>query len=315
MRKLLTSTQKFTDVILIGFFLIFHQQPLIGQFQTFKTNGGVQVSEVGKKVLFYQLETKSLNGKYGRAGYIHPLYDIDGNIFTQDFPEDHPYHHGIFWAWHQIIINNKKIADGWTYENLFFQPIKAKTINRAKYVVLKATLLWKSELKSHKKVPIIKELTTITIHKASEHYRIIDFNIHLKALVSQLKIGGSDDFKGYGGFCVRLKLPENVSFNSSGKNILPQETAVTANNWMNITGYDNNLLSKQGLVLMNHPLNPGEQHKWILRSASSMQNIPYPGKSPVNLTNKGLHLKYRIVVHDGLLNPDEIERLYLQSIN
>ena len=80
--------------------------------QTVRSNDGVEILENGKKVLFYQVRPKSV-----RAGFIHPLYDLNEKILTDDAPEDHPYHRGIFWAWHQIILNDKNIADGWVGEH------------------------------------------------------------------------------------------------------------------------------------------------------------------------------------------------------
>ena len=60
----------------------------------------VEISEDGVPVLVYQLQENSLDGDWPRAGYVHPLYDLDGKIFTEDFPEDHRHHRGVFWAWH-----------------------------------------------------------------------------------------------------------------------------------------------------------------------------------------------------------------------
>ena len=73
-------------------------------FSTIKSGEGIEILENGKKVLFYQVRPKSVDGKYERAGFVHPLYSLNGKILTDDMPADHPYHRGIFWAWHQIII-------------------------------------------------------------------------------------------------------------------------------------------------------------------------------------------------------------------
>src|SRR5665213_3822322 len=43
---------------------------------------GVQIREDGKNVLFYQIRSKSMAGKYARAGYIHPLYGLNGEVLT-----------------------------------------------------------------------------------------------------------------------------------------------------------------------------------------------------------------------------------------
>ena len=67
-------------------------------FTTIKSDEGIEISENHKKVLFYQVRPKSVDGKYERAGFIHPLYSFNEKILTEDMPNDHPYHHGIFWV-------------------------------------------------------------------------------------------------------------------------------------------------------------------------------------------------------------------------
>src|SRR5262245_34988963 len=43
-------------------------------------------------------------GASGRSGYLHPLYGLDGEVLTDDFPKDHDYHRGLYWAWPHIKI-------------------------------------------------------------------------------------------------------------------------------------------------------------------------------------------------------------------
>lgn len=259
-------------------------------FTTVKTDEGVEISEKGKKVLFYQQRPKSLDGKYERAGYVHPLYSLNEKVLTEDFPEDHPYHCGIFWAWHQIMLNDIKIADGWTCENISWNPVNVKVKKRKKTVTHQSEVIWNAE-PEHRPTAIVRENTKITVYKLTSQYRTIDFDIHLFALVDSLKIGGSDDVKGYGGFRLRLKLPKDISFVSNNTAITPMETAVTAGPWMDFSGsFDNEPSPKTGVVIFCSPSNPGTQQQWILRKKTSMQNVPYPGRTPVTLPKNGLRL-------------------------
>ena len=284
-------------------------------FKTTQSNEGIEISEQGKKVLFYQQRPKSLDGKYARGGYVHPLYSLNENILTEDFPEDHPYHHGIFWAWHQILLNEKSIGDGWVYENISWKPGKLKIKTKKEYVTIHSELVWKSDLGGNSLAKIIKENTAITVYKSSEKYRVIDFDIRISALVDGLKLGGSDDVKGYGGFCLRLKLPNDISFVSNDSLVTPQETAVHAGPWLDFTGsFDGASMTKTGIaVFCDQPLSP--RQPWILRKEKSMQNIPYPGRTPLPLSKEGWRLKYRIVIHNGQLSKDELAALYHQYVH
>jgi hypothetical protein len=297
------------------FYFILINTEMQGQnFTTKKSADGIEIFENGKKILFYQVSPKSVNGKYERAGYVHPLYDLDEKILTEDMPADHPYHRGIFWAWHQLIWNNKNIGDGWISENISYKPVMADVKEKRNSLVLKSEMIWNARVDSNM-VSLVREKTRITVFKSTSQYRIIDFDIKLSALVDNLKIGGSDDAKGYGGFCLRLKLPKDISFVSGNKEVIPQETAVPAGPWMDISGsFEGESSPKTGVAVFGYPPGNDNNNPWILRSVTSMQNIPYPGKTAIPLSKKGLILKYRIVVHNSDIKTQDIEKLYQDYI-
>ena len=282
---------------------------------TIKSDQGIEILENDKKILFYQVRPKSVDGKYERAGFIHPLYSLNEKSLTEDMPEDHPYHRGIFWAWHQIIWNNKQIADGWISQNISWEPSKITVQRKKKSITLQSEMLWKSVLDDNSPKPIVREHTRITVHQSTRQFRMIDFDIQLFALEDSLKIGGSDDEKGYGGFCLRLKLPEDISFASGDTEVTPLETAVHAGPWMNFTGsFDGKDSQKIGIAVFCDNSNPGRSQQWILRKKGSMQNIVYPGAAPVALSKSGLKLRYRLVIHDNGIQKSDLEKLYQEYI-
>jgi len=284
-------------------------------FTTIKSDEGIEILENHKKVLFYQVRPKSVDGKYERAGFIHPLYSFNEKSLTEDMPNDHPYHRGIFWAWHQIIWNNKQIADGWISQNISWEPSKITTQKKRKSITLRSEMLWKSALDDNGLTAIVREQTRITVYRSTRQSRIIDFDIRLFALQDSLKIGGSDDEKGYGGFCLRLKLPEDISFVSGDTELTPLETAVHAGPWMNFTGsFDGKDARKIGIAVFCDNSNPGFLGQWILRKKESIQNIVYPGRTPGALSKNGLRLRYRLVIHDPNIERGDLENLYKEYI-
>ena len=302
--------------VLFCYFILIPPEICAQHFTTIKSGEGIEILENGKKVLFYQVRPKSVDGKYERAGYVHPLYSLNEKILTDDMPADHPYHRGIFWAWHQIILNEKNIADSWISENISWKPMKVKVKKRKKRVMLQSEMIWNAELEHQKPTAIVSEKTKITVFKSTPQYRILDFDIHLFALADSLKIGGSNDEKGYGGFCLRLKLPRDLSFVSENKVVIPQETPVLAGSWMDFTGsFEGESLPKSGVVVFGYTSGLGHQYPWILRKVTSMQNVPYPGRTPIELSKKGLRLTYRIIVHNGEMRNEYIEKLYQQYIH
>ncbi len=47
-----------------------------------ETGQGFSIAEGKEQVMFYQRQHKSLDGKYTRANYIHPLYGLDGETIS-----------------------------------------------------------------------------------------------------------------------------------------------------------------------------------------------------------------------------------------
>lgn len=272
---------------------------------------GIEVSEGSFKVLFYQIRPKSQNGKYQRANYVHPLYSLHGEVLTEDFPDDHPHHHGIFWSWHQIIYRGESIADGWTSENISWEVVRSRPRVRRNTVDLDNRVIWRSVLEGGEPAPIVREDSRITVHSTTPDYRIIDFDIRLVPLVERLQIGGSEDAKGYGGFSWRINLPDDIRFIAEGKEVVPQTTAVDAGPWLDFHGsLEGNGHPKSGIAVFSHPLNPGHPQGWILRNKKSMQNLAFPGRYAIDLPRGGLRLRYRMVIHNDNVDSSNLRTLY-----
>ena len=77
----------------------------------------VSVYDHQKLILTYQVGEKSQNDKWHRSNYIHPLVNLKGEVVTEDFPEDHPHHRGIFWAWHQAWLHSEQHSLGCATDN------------------------------------------------------------------------------------------------------------------------------------------------------------------------------------------------------
>jgi len=285
----------------------------LAQVKMKKEEGGLLFIEKGENVLFYQKETKNMDGKYERCNYIHPLWGIDETVLTEDFPADHLHHRGIFWAWHQIWIDGQRIGDGWEINDFEQNVTDVEYIStKGGVAVLKTEVDWKSDLwKKHgEKVSYLKEKNTITIHPKTGNYRKIDFEISLLALEANLSIGGSEDVKGYSGFSVRMILPNDVKFIGPQGEIEPHNEAVQSVGYVNILGSVGKNNSEGGIVMVDNPQNPGYPQSWILRSRNSMQNAAFPGNKtiPISTTNP-LVLKYSLLVYSGSLSDKKIQKI------
>lgn len=276
---------------------------------------GILVKEGKQKVLFYQKAINSLSGEYKKNHYIHPLYDLEGHVLTEDFPKDHLHQRGVFWAWPQVRLDGEKFTDMWTIRH-FTWDIESVEIQRIGHkLLLKPEVYWRSSNLTDKegnKIPFVKENSTITIHPSENDMRMIDFDIHIQALKADLDLGGSDNEKGYGGFSARIKLPENIKFIATYGEPEAKVTAVPASPWMDFVGSFNDPSSQSGLLILCHPSNPGFPPAWIIRDQGSMQNPVYPGKKPVAVSqSKPLMLRYRMVIHRNLIKRKTIDEMFM----
>ena len=273
-------------------------------FRATETPEGCLITEGDQKVLFYQRAPKSLDGKYSRSKSIHPLFDLDGKVLTEDFPQDHFHHRGVFWAWHQLLIGEKKVGDAWGCKNFSTDVVAFETSAPASGTIrLTATVLWKSPLwldAAGKEKPFVRETTTIVVHSATASTRAIDFHIHLVPLEAGFRIGGSDDDKGYGGFSQRIRFPRNLQFTGQNGVVKPKNSAEDAGPWIDFSGKFGDNDDITGLAILSHPSLSEFPPKWILRNKGSMQNAAYPGRVPVLIPKDNpLDLRYRLVIHKG----------------
>jgi hypothetical protein len=274
---------------------------------------GYWFREGDDRVLFYQAERKALpDGRAARSNYFHPLYDLDGNVLTEDFPKDHIHHRGIFWAWHQVRIGGATVQDQWVNRDSYWTIRKADMHSDGRSASLDLRIAWESPQfadANGARRPFVEERSVTRVHRAEGSTRKIDFHLALTALVDGVEIGGSDDAKGYGGFSYRVVMPPDIRFTGAQGTVTPIENAVEASPWMDlVASYGKS--GKSGVAVLTHPSSAGFPQRWILRAKGSMQNAVYPGRQPVPVPrDRPLILRYRLVLHRGELAPAAIDRL------
>lgn len=278
-----------------------------------KTDSGILLEENQQSRFFYQTATKSLNGEYPRSNYIHPLYGLNGEVLTEDFPKDHLHHHGIFWAWHQLYAEGKRVGDPWISEGVAWKVKKTRTRTKKNKATIHSTIDW---IQSVDNKSIIKENLTVTFERLETDVFALTFNIQLTALVDGVKIGGSEDDKGYGGFSPRFVLPKDIVFESTEGEVTPQNLPVQAGPWMNLRGsFDPGTELPSGIVIMGEPDQLPSYKGWILRKARSMQNMAFPGREPLAIEKgKSITFRNQILVHKNLSKAD-IQQYYDQFEN
>ncbi|MBO09824.1 MAG: hypothetical protein CMJ68_03590 [Planctomycetaceae bacterium] len=277
--------------------------------------GGIECLDGDRKVMFYQRDPHSRDaGKHVAANYFHPLYGLDGEVLTQDFPADHPHHHGVFWAWHQLLVGTTRAGDPWV--NKDFLPVvrKAEAVESGPvFATLVTAVDWTSNLVTDadgRPRPIVSESGRFRVFHAVGETRHIDFRIRLSALLKDVKIGGSENVKGYSGFTVRVKPPMEMQIQDR-RGRVDADAVGSTSPWADISGRFGGRAIRSGVSILCDKRLPEFPPKWLLRFYG-MQNVAYPGRLAVRLEQEHpLILRHRLVVHRGAgARPSEQQRAF-----
>ena len=283
-----------------------------------RTDGGFRFTENNQTVLEYVKDPISReDGRYKRGHYVHPVYDLDGYLMSHDMPRDHPHHRAVFWAWTQLWVGEKRIGHPWEQRGLEWNVTDVRVSGDETSSAIHTDVLWESPLwkDDHgNMIPIVEEHTTIRVHASSLERRLIDFDITLKALANDIRLGGSTDTKGYGGFSSRIPLPEDLKIIGKDGPVIPnlrQPSEPQA--WVDFTADFNGDGNITGEAILCHPDTPGYPQGWTIRNSGSCQNPVWPGNKPVLLSKDDpITLRYRLVLHKGNTQKAKIAELFEQ---
>ena len=263
---------------------------------------GFEFRDHDRPVLFYQKIPRTMDGHFQRAGFVHPLRGLDGEVVTQVFPSDHRHHHGVFWAWHQLWIGDKRAGDPWITKDFLLVVQQAEIVSQGPlFATLKVRSHWTSSLVTdaegeHK--PIVEEITTIRLFHALEDTQYVDFAIRLKPLLPDVRIGGSENERGYSGFTVRVGPPDEMQIVDTG-GLLSEDAVGTHARWADVSGRFATGHATSGIAILSHPSLREFPPRWLLRHYG-MQNVVYPGREPIELSDEELLvIRHRLVLHRG----------------
>jgi hypothetical protein len=260
--------------------------------------------EADKEILVYNRDPIAApNGSHARGHYVHPIYDLDGVRMSDDMPEDHVHHRGLFWAWTQLYVGDQRLGHPWEQRGLVWDVKDVQITGNENSTSLQADVLWRSPLlldEAGEQIPLVRELATIRVYEAEENARIVDFDIMLLAIADDVMIAGSTDTKGYGGFSARIPLPRDMQITGQNGEVRPNlQTPSDPQPWVDFTGTFGEH-GTTGFALFTHPSHPGYPMGWTIRSSGSCQNPVFPGRDLTAIsTTEPMMLRYRTIMHRG----------------
>lgn len=201
--------------------------------------------------------------------YFHPISTPRG-VLTELFPPDHVHHRGLFWAWRQLLIDGKPVANSWLMTGMKFRSMGVTRSHDG--TRLEAAGRWRVGGRD-----VLEERLSARVAG-----NVLILDLGLTPMVPGLSIGGSADDKGYGGFSLRLVHSEALRFESGGRVLAPEAGPVEAGPELRMT-WDSGTPAPAMAVRMACSIDGKPINRWILRRELSMQNCVWPGRDPVPL--------------------------------
>jgi hypothetical protein len=249
-------------------------------------DGAVRILQGGRDLLIYQ--TRPPAGSDARAGYIHPLYAPGGKLLTANAPTAHAHHRGIFWGWHQILIDGKPAANSWLLDGIAYDMRETSTrLDPDGSAHIFANLDWRAKDpaggESAAAQSIVRERTEIVLKSESESAYKLTLTVALQALRAGVSIGGSPDAKGYGGISLRLRDGSHMRFANARGAITPTVEMLSAVGPITMAWDRRRELSRVE-VTVSCSVDAKPVTSWVLRREQSMQNCAWPGPAAISLS-------------------------------
>lgn len=275
--------------------------------------------EGDKPVLVYNhgmIARPEVPGARARACYFHPVYGLDGEVITDDFPKDHLYHRGMYWAWPHIKIGDQEY-DLWSVKAELKQKFscwlaKEASGSSAKLAVENGWFAGEKQL--------VREQVQIEAHPATADSRALDLVLTWTPLDQPLTLLGAEG-KSYGGFNFRFgprtktvitvptnsSLPAGVTANDGR---ISDDLVVTRLPWADFVGDFHGAPAPSGAAIFVHPKHSDYPPTWMTRHYG-LVSVGWPGVAARTFpANEPITCRYRVWIHRGAPSAAKIQEAY-----
>ena len=238
------------------------------------------------------------------SAYLHPIYGLDGEVLTDDFPKDHVYHRGLYWAWSHITVNGQEY-DSWSLRGIRYQFQRwLRQEAKTNVAILGVENGWFVGEKQ-----IMRENVFIETHASSAESRSIDIDLTWTPIDQPVTLSGAPG-KSYGGMTFRFA-PRTETIISTPSGRTREDLLTTKLPWADFSAdFKNQPGQFSGAAIFVDPSHPDYPPTWMTRHYGVLA-VGWPGVTPQTFPpGKGFSCRYRIWTHRGAPGASEIEKAY-----
>jgi hypothetical protein len=246
-----------------------------------------------------------------RGCYIHPVWGLHGEVFTDDFPRDHYHHHGIFWTWPHVdfLDDDKGAYDSWQKDELWqeYDRWLARQIGRVS-AVIGVENRWMAD--RDKPRHVMTERMWMQAYRDVDGGRAIDLRLTLDPRKGPVKLWGAGG-KSYGGITMRfIGIPHKDQVVTTPDGPSTQDRKMTPLRWVDFARQFAGAPNRTGAALMIHPDHPDFPPTWLTRTYGP-QCVGWPGVKPRTLEpGNPVTLPCRVFIHDQEMTTEQLEAAY-----
>jgi hypothetical protein len=272
-----------------------------------RDGGRLELMEEGRPVLVYNFGPQLKEGvpeRYRREDYVHPLYDLDGTVITDDFPRDHYHHRGLFWAWPEVRVD-ERTYDPWACRGI--QHRFERWLSRETGPVCAVLGIQGGWYLGDRRV--VREIVWLEVYRAGSTGRMVDITLTLEAEDEPIRLRGRSPKKGYGGFTLRFA-PHHNEVITIPQGRLTQDGVHVQSPWADFSARFGSREALSGAAIFDHPRNPQHPPYWLLRHYGVL-NPEWPALGWATLERgRPVTLRYRIWIHRGDAQKGRVANAY-----
>lgn len=271
------------------------------------TDKSLGVWEGEQPVLVYNygvISPTNVPADRARSSYVHPLYGLDGEVLTDDFPKDHYHHRGLFWAWPHVKVDGQE-SDLWLLNGIrhrFDRWLKRETSPAAAIFAVE-----NSWLIAERKV--MTEQAWFRVGPAMPEGRAIDVELAWTPTAAPVTLRGAEE-KSYGGLTLRFAPHEGNPVITVPDGPTTEDLTIARLPWADLATRFAGRKNPSGAAIFIAPTHPDFPPEWLTRHYGVLC-VGWPGVAEQTLApGKTVRCRYRIWIHRGVPTLPQLQKRY-----
>jgi hypothetical protein len=237
-----------------------------------------------------------------RGTYVHPLYGLDGEVLTDDFPKDHYHHRGLFWAWPHVRLGDQHY-DLWMLQGIeqrFERWLEREAGARATLGVENGWFVGDRK--------VVREQVWLRVAPSSSAGRTVDVELSWTPLNEPLTLEGAEG-KSYGGLTLRFAPRTNTVITTPlGQGA--KDLSMTRLPWADLSARFAGGAQASGAAIFVAPEHPDFPPEWLTRHYGVLC-LGWPGVKPKTFQpGETIRCRYRIWIHRDAPDVEKVAQVY-----